>query len=276
MTALADSGHLSIDAARLEYRMIGPRPDAAPTIVMLHEGLGSVTTWGDFPQKLAEETGLGVFVYARAGYGKSSTITLPRPLDYMQREATDVLPKLLDAIGFRRGILLGHSDGATIAAWYAGSVQDHRVRGLILMAPHFFMEASNVEAIRKTVVSYETELRPRLARHHADVDTAFKGWSGAWLDPRFTNFDTTDALAYIRVPVLVVQGAADPYGTLAQVRVVEEECTCPVETLVLPGVGHAPHRETAEETLAAIATLSERLFDVDPQRLDDVVKTAPL
>jgi pimeloyl-ACP methyl ester carboxylesterase len=276
MTALADSGHLSIDAARLEYRMIGPRPDAAPTIVMLHEGLGSVTTWGDFPQKLAEETGLGVFVYARAGYGKSSTITLPRPLDYMQREATDVLPKLLDAIGFRRGILLGHSDGATIAAWYAGSVQDHRVRGLILMAPHFFMEASNVEAIRKTVASYETELRPRLARHHADMDTAFKGWSGAWLDPGFTNFDTTDALAYIRVPVLVVQGAADPYGTLAQVRVVEEECSCPVETLVLPGVGHAPHRENAEETLAAIATFSERLFDVDPQRLDDVVKTAPL
>jgi len=276
MTALADSGHLSIDAARLEYRMIGPRPDAAPTIVMLHEGLGSVTTWGDFPQKLAEETGLGVFVYARAGYGKSSTITLPRPLDYMQREATDVLPKLLDAIGFRRGILLGHSDGATIAAWYAGSVQDHRVRGLILMAPHFFMEASNVKAIRKTVASYETELRPRLARHHADVDAAFRGWSGAWLDPGFANFDTTDALAYIRVPVLVVQGAADPYGTLAQVRVVEEECTCPVETLLLPAVGHAPHRETAEETLAAIATFSERLFDVDPQRLDDVVRTAPL
>jgi pimeloyl-ACP methyl ester carboxylesterase len=260
MTALADSGHLSIDAARLEYRMIGPRPDAAPTIVMLHEGLGSVTTWGDFPQKLAEETGLGVFVYARAGYGKSSTITLPRPLDYMQREATEVLPKLLDAIGFRRGILLGHSDGATIAAWYGGSVQDHRVRGLILMAPHFFMEASNVEAIRKTVASYETELRPRLARHHADVDTAFKGWSGAWLDPDFANFDTTDALAYIRVPVLVVQGAADPYGTLAQVRAVEEECYCPVETLVLPDVGHAPYREKPAETLDAVSAFTDRIF----------------
>src|SRR3954469_665847 len=265
---LADSGHLTIGSASLEYRMIGPRPDAAPTIVMLHEGLGSVSTWGEFPQNLAEKTGCGVFAYARAGYGKSSTITLPRPLDYMQREATEVLPKLLDAIGFRRGILLGHSDGATIAAWYAGSVQDHRVRGLILMAPHFFMEASNVEAIRKTVASYETELRPRLARHHADVDTAFKGWSGAWLDPGFANFDTTDALAYIRVPVLVVQGAADPYGTLAQVRIVEEECTCPVETLVLAGVGHAPHREQQPETLEAISSFADQIFRVHHEGIE--------
>jgi pimeloyl-ACP methyl ester carboxylesterase len=262
MIALADSGHLSIEGASLEYRMIGPRPDAAPTIVMLHEGLGSVTTWGDFPQKITEETGLGVFVYSRTGYGNSSTITLPRPLDYMQREATDVLPKLLDAIGLRCGILLGHSDGATIAAWYAGSVQDHRVHGLILMAPHFFMEASNVKAIRKTVASYETELRPRLARHHADVDTAFKGWSGAWLDPGFTNFDTTDALAYIRVPVLVIQGTDDPYGTLAQVKVVEDECYCPVETLVLDGTGHAPHREKPAETLGAITEFTDQIFKV--------------
>src|SRR6476619_609996 len=124
---LPDSGHLTVDDASLEYRMIGPRPGAAPTTVMLHEGLGSVTTWGDFPHKVAERTGSGVFVYSRAGYGKSSTITLPRPLDYMQREATQVLPRLLDAIGFRRGILFGHSDGATIAAWYGGSVQEHRV-----------------------------------------------------------------------------------------------------------------------------------------------------
>ena len=113
----------------------------------------------------------------------------------MQREATEALPKLLDAIGLRRGILLGHSDGATIAAWYAGSVQDHRVRGLVLMAPHFFMEESNLDAIRSTIASYETsDLRVRLARHHADVNAAFRGWSGAWLDPDFEKFDTTEAL----------------------------------------------------------------------------------
>ena len=261
MNDLSDSGHLAIGGASLEYRMIGPRPDAAPTIVMLHEGLGSVTTWGDFPQKVAERTGAGVFVYSRSGYGQSSTIALPRPLDYMQREATGVLPQLLDTIGFKRGILLGHSDGATIAAWYAGSVQDHRIRGLILIAPHFFMEASNIEAIRKTVETFETTgLRARLARHHADVDAAFRGWSGAWLDPGFEKFDTTEALAYIRVPVLVVQGAADPYGTLAQVRVVEEECYCPVETAVMDGVGHAPHRESAESTLTTVADFGIRIF----------------
>src|SRR5262245_20380230 len=172
-----DQGFLDLGDMRLEYRMIGPRPDAAPTIVMLHEGLGSVSTWGDFPQKVAERTGAGVFVYSRAGYGKSSSITLPRPLDYMQREAIDVLPKLLDAIGFRRGILFGHSDGATIAAWYGGSLQDHRVRGLILMAPHFFMEQSNIDAIQGIVANYETTNLPgRLARHHADVEAAFRGW----------------------------------------------------------------------------------------------------
>jgi pimeloyl-ACP methyl ester carboxylesterase len=261
MTPLQDSGHLAIGGARLEYHMIGPRPHAAPTIVMLHEGLGSVTTWGDFPQKVAEATGAGVFVYSRAGYGQSSTVTLPRPLDYMQREATVLLPQLLDAIGFRRGILFGHSDGATIAACYAGGVQDHRVRGVILMAPHFFMEASNIEAIRKTITTFETtDLRARLARHHAEVDTAFRGWSGAWLDPGFLRFDTTDALAYIRVPVLVIQGAADPYGTLAQVRVVEEECYCPVETAVMEGVGHAPHREKPEKTLAEVSAFADRIF----------------
>jgi pimeloyl-ACP methyl ester carboxylesterase len=258
---LADHGHISVGGASLEYRMIGPRPDAAPTIVMLHEGLGSVTTWGDVPQKVAERTGAGVFVYSRAGYGRSSTITLPRPADYMQREATDVLPKVLDAIGFQRGILLGHSDGGTIAAYYAGSAQDHRVRGLILMAPHFFMEQSNIEAIRKMRETYATtDLRARLARHHDDVDVAFHGWSDAWLDRAFMDFDTTDALAYIRVPVLVIQGAADPYGTLAQVKVVADECYCPVETLVLDGVGHAPHRERPAETLDAVAAFADQIF----------------
>src|SRR5579864_7493242 len=131
MTAvpLTDSGFLLIGSQRLEYRMIGLRPNQAPTLVMLHEGLGCVGLWGDFPDKLAEATGAGVFVYSRAGYGQSSPVTLPRPLDYMQREALDVLPKVLDAIPFKRGLLLGHSDGASIAAIYAGAHQDHRLQG---------------------------------------------------------------------------------------------------------------------------------------------------
>src|SRR5882757_11331180 len=124
MTALSPTGFLTIGAAELEYRMIGPSPSDAPTIVMLHEGLGSAGLWGDFPEKLQAVTGAGVFAYSRAGYGASTAAALPRPIDYMHVEALDVLPKVLGAIGFRRGLLLGHSDGASIAAIYAGGVQD--------------------------------------------------------------------------------------------------------------------------------------------------------
>ncbi len=258
---LADSGHLSIGGASLEYRMIGLAPDAAPTIVMLHEGLGAVSTWGSFPDALAAKTGAGVFVYSRAGYGRSSSVALPRPLDYMQREAAEVMPKLLDAIGFRRGILLGHSDGASIAAYYAGSVQDHRVRALVLMAPHFFTEPEGQAEIREVRAAYATtDLRARLARHHADVDVAFRGWNEAWLDPGFKHFDITEALGYIRVPVLIIQGLDDRYGTVRQVEAAQEECTCPVEPLLLPGCGHAPHREKPTETLTAVADFADRIL----------------
>src|ERR1700761_5751142 len=135
MTALLPSGTLRIGASDLEYRMIGPAPADAPTVVMLHEGLGSAALWGDFPDKLQAATGTGVFAYSRAGYGASSPVPLPRPLDYMHREALDVLPKLLDAIGFQRGLIIGHSDGASIATVYAGGVEDHRIDGVVLIAP---------------------------------------------------------------------------------------------------------------------------------------------
>ena len=173
--------------------MIGPRPDAAPTLVLLHEGLGCVGLWGDFPEKLQEATGAGVFVYSRAGYGQSSPVTLPRPLTYMHDEARDMLPRLLDEIGFRRGLLIGHSDGASIAAIYAGSHQDHRVGGLVLIAPHFFTEDAGIASIVEARKAYETgDLRQRLSRWHADVDNAFKGWNGAWLDPDFRQWDITE------------------------------------------------------------------------------------
>ena len=167
---LADQGFLDLCSMRLEYRMIGPRPDEAPTIVMLHEGLGCVGLWNDFPDKLAAATGAGVFVFSRAGYGRSSPVSLPRPLTFMHDEAKEVLPRLLDAIGFRRGLLLGHSDGASIATIYAGSVQDHRVRGLILIAPHFFTEDMGIAEIARATDAYATtDLRAKLARWHADA-----------------------------------------------------------------------------------------------------------
>ena len=184
MPSLPDTGTLDLGDQQLEYRWIGPDPSAAPTLVLLHEGLGSAGLWGDFPDRLTATTGLGVFLYSRAGYGASSTIALPRPLDYMHHEAKQVLPKVLWAIGFQRGLLIGHSDGASIATLYAGNTQDHRVTGLVLIAPHFFVEDMGLAAIAQAKVAFETgDLRARLARWHTDVDAAFKGWNGAWPDP---------------------------------------------------------------------------------------------
>src|SRR6202163_4187155 len=169
MTNLADQGFLDIGPQRLEYRMIGPRPHTAPALVLLHEGLGCVGLWGDFPDRLAAATGAGVLVYSRAGYGRSSTVALPRPLDYMHIEALDPLPKLLDQIGFRRGLLLGHSDGASIAAIYAGGVQDHRVRGVAMIAPHFVVEDISVTSIEEIKRAYENAgLKTKLQRWHSD------------------------------------------------------------------------------------------------------------
>src|SRR6266511_6162145 len=246
---------------RLEYRMIGPRPDAAPTLVLLHEGLGSVGVWGTFPDELAAATGVGVLAYSRAGYGQSSPAQLPRPISFMHDEAREALPRVLDAIGFRRGLLVGHSDGASIAAIYAGSIQDHRVRGLALMAPHFFTEDMGIAEIERTRVAFEQgNLRAKLARLHADPDNAFRGWNDAWLDPEFRKWDITESLAHIRVPILIVQGENDQYGTVRQIEVAQEECYCPVDVAMLPNARHAPHREAPEATLRAISDFVNRLL----------------
>jgi pimeloyl-ACP methyl ester carboxylesterase len=242
---LAPQGFLRIGESDIEYRLLGPAPDRAPTLVLLHEGLGSAALWGDFPEQLQAATGLGVFVYSRAGYGASSPATLPRPLDYMQREALDVLPKLLDAIGFQRGLLVGHSDGASIAAIYAGGVEDHRIDGVVLIAPHFIVEDMGLKAIAETRAAFTTtNLREKLARWHKDVDNAFDGWSGAWLDPKFRSWDISDFLAYIRVPVAIIQGADDQYGSVRQVEIAQEECYCPVEVTMAKAV--LPPREGSE------------------------------
>jgi pimeloyl-ACP methyl ester carboxylesterase len=261
MTTLSPNGFLKIGASDLEYRMIGPAPDDAPTIVMLHEGLGCVGLWGDFPDRLAAATGAGLFVYSRAGYGASTKVELPRPLDYMHIEALEVLPKLLDQIGFRRGLLVGHSDGASIAAIYAGGVADHRVRGVAMIAPHFIVEDISVRSIAEIRKAYETtDLRSKLARWHGDVDNAFHGWNGAWLDPEFRRWDIAEYLAYIRVPVAILQGADDQYGTMRQIEIAREECYCPVDVTVVPGAGHSPHRDAPGATLDAISEFAGRIL----------------
>jgi len=250
----------------LEAVCHGPRPGVAPTIVLLHEGLGCVSLWRDFPRKLAEATGFGVFAWSRAGYGQSDPAELPRPLDYMTREAMDVLPGVLDAIGFEYGILLGHSDGASIAAIYAGGVEDFRVRGLVLIAPHFFTEPSGLASIAEAKDAYEKgDLRPRLARYHRQVDNAFRGWNDAWLDPGFASWNIADSIDYLRIPVLAIQGADDQYGTIAQIREIENRSYAPVDVEIFENCRHSPHLEQPDRTLASVSEFCARLDRIEKQ-----------
>ncbi len=247
-------GEVEADGKRLEAIAYGPPPGEAPTIVMLHEGLGCVALWRDFPAKLAAATGRGVFAYSRAGYGGSDPVELPRPLDYMSREARLSLPAVLEAIGFERGMLLGHSDGASIAAIYAGEHSDERIKGLILMAPHLFTEEPGLASIAEARRAYESgDLRARLAKYHAHVDSAFRGWNGAWLDPGFRAWNIEDAVGRWRVPALIIQGVDDQYGTLAQIHSIEARSPRPVKSLILEACGHSPQIGQPQATLDAIA-----------------------
>jgi pimeloyl-ACP methyl ester carboxylesterase len=230
-------------------------------LVLLHEGLGAAAVWGSFADELAAATGAGVFADSRAGYGGSSPSKLPRPVSFMYDEATDVLPRVLDATGFRRGVLIGHSDGGSIAAIYAGTIEDHRVRGLVLIAPHFFTEEMGLAEIARAKESFAAgPLRAKLARIHADPDNAFHNWCDPWLNAEFRKLDLTDALAHIRVPILIVQGEHDQYGTARQIEVAQQECYCPVEVVMLPSTHHAPHREARQRTLQVVAEFCNRLL----------------
>jgi len=221
--------------------------------VLLHEGLGCVALWRDFPAALVEATACGVFAYSRFGYGGSDPVPLPRAMSYMHDEARQVLPAVLDAAGVRRAVLIGHSDGGSIAAIHAGEVHDPRIMGVVTMAAHFVVEDMNIAAIRSVRATYQQgDLRQRLSRYHRDVDVAFYGWNDAWLDPRFRAFDITEQVARIQVPVLALQGADDPYGTKEQLRVLQRSATCPVETRLIAGARHAPHLEARQATLDAI------------------------
>ena len=259
-----DVTHFIADGRRLEGVAFGPPPGSAPTIVLLHEGLGCVALWRNFPKDLAQLTGMGVFAWSRAGYGQSDPVSLPRPLEYMTREAEFALPAVLESIGFQYGILLGHSDGASIAGIYAGSVEDFRVRGLILMAPHFFTEPAGLAAISDAKAQFEqTDLRSRLAKYHRHVDNAFRGWNDAWLDPSFASWNIADVIDYWRVPVLAIQGGDDQYGSLAQIKEIEDRCYAPAEALIIPFCRHAPHLEQPAIVLNTIAEFCARLVRIE-------------
>jgi pimeloyl-ACP methyl ester carboxylesterase len=247
------AGNVFAGNKNLEAVAYGPPPDQAPTIVMLHQGLGCLALWRDFPQKLAAATGHGVFAYSRAGYGGSDPVDLPRPLDYMSREARFSLPAVLEAIGLKRGILLGHSDGASIAAIAAGERPNERINGLILMAPHLFTEEMGLASIAAARKAYETDdLRARLAKYHRHVDLAFHGWNDAWLDPGFRAWNIEDSVGRWRAPALLIQGADDQYGTPKQIHAIEARSPAPVTSLVLEACRHAPQFDQPQATLDAI------------------------
>jgi len=249
VTELSAAGH------RLEAAWHGPGPDATPTLVLLHEGLGSVAMWRDWPAALAAATGPGVFVYSRRGYGASEPRPAPWPLTYMHEEAA-LLPAVLDAARIERAVLVGHSDGGSIALIHASR---HPVTGLVLLAPHVVVEERTVAAIRSTRRSYEDGgLRERMARHHDDPDAAFWGWCDVWLDPAFRDWTLEAEAGDVTAPTLLIQGADDPYGTLDQIDRIAPRVRGPVRRLVLPG-GHAPHAEHEDAVVRAVAAFAAAL-----------------
>lgn len=247
-----------VAGARLEcLRIDGQR--SQPTLVFLHEGLGSVALWRDFPRQVATATGLGVLAYSRAGYGRSTPAVLPRQPRYMHDEALVTLPALLDKLGIAQPVLVGHSDGASIALIHAGS-QGPDVRAVVALAPHVFVEDVSIASIEQAKQTYSsTGLRDRLARYHADVDSAFFGWNDIWLAPEFRQWNIEPWLPRIRCPVLLIQGRDDEYGTLAQLDAIERQIAAPVERVVLADCGHSPHRDQPQATLAAITAFVSRL-----------------
>jgi pimeloyl-ACP methyl ester carboxylesterase len=234
---------------RLECLDIPARLTNRPTLLLLHEGLGSVSLWRDFPMRLAERIGCRTVAYSRAGFGRSSARDKPWSARFMHEEALEVLPALRSALGIEHTILVGHSTGASMALIHAAR---HEAVGVVAIAPFVFVEASNLESIRSARDRY-SELRPRLARHHDDVDGVFHGWNDLWLDASFRDWNIRADLSELRCPVLAILGERDEYSTPAQLSAIEEHARqARVERLVLHGVGHAPHRDGPEAVLAAI------------------------
>jgi len=216
--------------------------------------------WRDFPQRLAEATGCGALVYSRAGYGSSEPKPLPWPIRYMHDEAI-VLERLLEEKSIRETILVGHSDGGSIAIIYAGSAHRPAPRGMILEAPHVFAEPGGLASIAAMTTTYETtDLRERLARYHgANVDNAFRGWNGVWLHPDFVRWNIEEFLPSIDVPLLLVQGEDDEYGSWKQIEAIERQVRGAVQTLRVPQSGHSPHRDQPDLVLDAMTRFVRRL-----------------
>jgi pimeloyl-ACP methyl ester carboxylesterase len=243
---------LSVRGRAIESMWWGPLSSDRLPIVLLHEGLGSVSLWKDVPEAIASQTGRRTMAYSRFGHGASDPPPLPHTPAFLHEEA-HLLPEILDACGIARAILLGHSDGGSIALLGAAMFPD-RVEAMILEAPHVFVEDIGIASIEHRRTQYtSSDLRERLKKYHAHVDVAFTGWCDVWLDPSFRSWNIEDRLPAIACPVLIIQGKQDRYATLTQVDAVERKVAGPVERLVLDGCGHTPHRDQRTVVLDAVA-----------------------
>jgi pimeloyl-ACP methyl ester carboxylesterase len=260
MTASPNSLHgtfiLNVQNRRLEVQRVAAPGAQDPDLIFLHEGLGSISHWKDFPARVAEATGCPVTVYSRYGSGNSDPLTEPRPVTYMHDEALHTLPDLLGQLRIENPILVGHSDGASIALIYAGiqaGVHD-RVRGLVLLAPHVFVEQLSVRSIAEAKVKFQTTNLPeKLGRHHRDAERTFWGWNNVWLHPDFRSWNIEEYLPRIKCPMLIIQGVDDQYGTMAQVEAIARQAGGPVQVLPLADCRHSPQRDQPEAVLETIA-----------------------
>lgn len=244
--------HLTVDGLRLETRDLPACAEGRPVLVLLHEGLGCAALWRAFPAKLAAATGCRVIAGSRAGYGASEPHAEPRTPRYLHREAEEALPAFLAALGIRRPVLIGHSDGGSIALLFAAAFPEVPL-GIAVMAPHEFIEAETLAGLRAARKAWATTDWPRkLARYHADAPRVFREWNDLWLSAPFRDWNIEACLRDIHCPVLAIQGEDDEYATLRQIEVIAEQVPG-TQLLKLPRCGHAPHQDQEAEVLAVLA-----------------------
>lgn len=240
-----------VDGHRIEYEWSSYTNDARSAIVLLHEGLGSIAMWKDFPEQLARACERSVLTFSRYGYGKSDPLTHARRVDFMHDEALQALPQLLDQLNIQSPVLVGHSDGGSIALIHA-STSGRAVAGVVVMAPHVKVEDVSIRSIEAAKVAYETtDLRAKLARYHDDPDSAFRGWNDIWLHPEFRAWNIESLLPGIACPVLAIQGHDDEYGTMEQIDSIVRN-TPHASSLKLDQCRHSPHRDQTERVLSSI------------------------
>jgi pimeloyl-ACP methyl ester carboxylesterase len=264
MTEPLINDFLTINGQRLEIARYHPKAKPKTTLVFLHEGLGSTSLWRDFPVKLAEATGCRAFVFSRFGYGQSEPCPLPRPIRFMHDEGLTVLPKVLKAARIDDYILIGHSDGGSIALIHAGGSPAKGLRGVITEAAHVFCEELTIQSIKKAKTAFLSgNLRKQLEKYHgANTDTAFWGWNDVWLHPDFIKWNIERYLPKIRVPVLAIQGEDDNYGTQAQIERIANQAGAGAETVIISACSHSPHRDQITETLRVMIHFIRRLTTI--------------